>query len=194
MKRMKRLAGLTALALAFGGGGGGQAVAQDPSPFPAIIVDCWDVPYGGHVVCRVHTEGFTDIVSGSVDIRWEFACEDGRCPPNLGQFLRRGRTTIPCGSAESGPVNYEIRHLPARPAMSMGNTQTTVTLKITAITFTKWDDDFVDDVNRRYGYDSRSYNRDGTYETVRVDPCGKGEYTGSPEASVGSLDTTPVMN
>jgi len=139
---------------------------------------------------------FKDIVNGSLDINWEITCHDGHCPAGP-VVLRRGRATIPCGSAETGPVRPArfLDQLPDPPVMSMGNgPKTTITLTIKSLEWLDWGDEFVDDINRRYGWDSRRYNWDGTYETVRVDVCRKGSYMGSMTASVGRSDSLAVTH
>jgi len=178
------VAGAAVLALA-----GGVAQAETPPmTFPNIEVDC-----GWHPTCRFHTMDFKDIVNGSLDINWEITCQDGHCPAGP-VVLRRGRATIPCGSAETGPMRpaWFLDQIPASPVMP--GSRTTLTLTIKSLEWLDWGDEFVDVINRKYGWDSRRYNWDGTYETVRVDVCRKGSYMGLMTDSVGKSDSLAVTH
>jgi len=85
---------------------------------------------------RFYTDGFVNISGGSVNVDWEITCQGGRCPDAPGRKLRRGWATIPCGSAESGPVDGII---PQSNPMIPVTVPTTVTLTVTGVNFVRWD-------------------------------------------------------
>ncbi len=135
--------------------------------WPVMEAEVYMHPVRGHVSMRVLAkQGGMEhkIQSGSFDIYYEITCQNGSCPADVPRTVKRGYTTIPCGISESGPVVYNLRHLPSFPGIA-GTGMTTFTLDITRIEYDDWTDQHVDEINRRYGW-THEVNEKG--EIVRV--------------------------
>ena len=155
------------------------AQAQETGAYPVIQAEVYRHPIREAVSARILTtrDGMEhEVYGGSFYVDYELTCQNGICPAESPRTINRRRATVPCGISESGPIVYYLANLGdfKRPYPE----KTTFTLKITNIRFHRWDDSFIDNVNQRYGYDSRKYKPGGTFETVRNDPCKKGTYTG----------------
>jgi len=157
------------------------AQAQMPTEWPVIEADIYMHPVGGRVPMRflAKQDGMEhEVQNGTFDIDYEITCQHGSCPSEKPRVLRRGNTTIPCGSSETGPVGFNLVDLPSSFPGSMGTGMTTFSLNITNIHYDKYDEPMVDDINRKYGHSYRRYNPDGTYWMVHWIPCKKVIYTG----------------
>jgi len=169
------------------------AVAKQSDSYPSFEVEAPPYAMGGYVAFRIvakvsgseHT-----VVGGAFNIDYEITCQNGPCGSTKRTVVRTW-TVIPCGSAETGPLAVRLDQL---PKLGLGN-RPQIELKITNIEYDDYGDGGVDDINRRFGFDTRRYNPDGTYRMERFDPCSrKGDnYTmGNPKDSEGHSDNLEV--
>jgi len=171
--------------------------AQTPTgPWPVIEANVYMHPVGGRVPMRflAKQSGMEhEVWNGAFNIDYQITCQGGRCPTDQPpRVLRRGITTIPCGSSESGPVGFSLVHLPSSFPDNMRAGKTTFTLRITRIQYDKYEDGMVDNINRKYGYNTQRYNRQTRkFEDFLWVPCQKGTYTGDKKMG---MDKSVSMN